>query len=226
MSETVNLTGMVFCRYKVLEKDLERSSKKKSFWRCQCECGVVKSVDAYHLKTGRVKSCGCLNLENHKKHNQYEQKNECVLICIGNQSAIIDKDDYEKVSKIYWKLNACGYPEGWKNSKRIRLHQLIVGNIATEMVIDHINNNKLDARKVNLRVVTKSQNSMNRTPYQKLGTGYPGVNFNKRENKYKSRIMVDGKSIFLGTFVNINDAINARQKAEEKYFGEYAYDRN
>ena len=49
-----------------------------------------------------------------------------------------------------------------------------------------------------------------------------GVNHGKRENKWSARICVDYKTIFLGRYKNIEDAIKVRLKAEKQYYGEFA----
>ena len=53
-----------------------------------------------------------------------------------------------------------------------------------------------------------------------------GVNWEKRRNKCRSRIVVDEKEIYLGIFQNKEDAIKTRLEAEEKYYGEFAPQRH
>ena len=57
-----DLTGQIFGRLTVLNKD-PKSTLQKTKWLCQCECGQQKSVRGSHLKSGKSKSCGCLNKE-------------------------------------------------------------------------------------------------------------------------------------------------------------------
>jgi hypothetical protein len=54
-------------------------------------------------------------------------------------------------------------------------------------------------------------------------SGATGVIWNKRLNKWQSRITVDKKDIYLGSYNNFEDAVKARKEAEEKYFGEFSY---
>ena len=88
-------------------------------------------------------------------------------------------------------------------------------------IVDHVNNNKLDNRKENLRIITRKQNSMNRTSAKNSSSKYIGVCFNKKHNKWQSYITVNKKQIKLGYFENENDAAKARNKATLKYFGEH-----
>ena len=58
-----DLTGQKFNRWTVIELDKERTSSKRSFWICKCDCGAIKSVRSDQLKSNQSKSCGCLNRE-------------------------------------------------------------------------------------------------------------------------------------------------------------------
>lgn len=83
--------------------------------------------------------------------------------------------------------------------------------------IDHINGIRTDNRWVNLRNVNKKENNKNRGFSSHNTSGINGVCFSKRTNKWRSRIKVDGKDIYLGEFHDINDAARARKLAEIKY---------
>lgn len=60
-----DLTGNKYNRLTVLERDF---LKKRTYWKCLCDCGNIVSVEASKLKSGHTKSCGCLNDENRKAH--------------------------------------------------------------------------------------------------------------------------------------------------------------
>lgn len=77
-------------------------------------------------------------------------------------------------------------------------------------IIDHINRVKTDNRISNLRSVTKSQNAMNMNNVK-------GVSFCKRSNKWIANIMVNYKKIYLGSFINKEDALNCYKTNKEKY---------
>jgi len=140
-------------------------------------------------------------------------------ICLYNKEckeiarAKIDKDDLEKVKNYKWCFNNCGYVEN--GQIKSLLHHLIMGKKGG-FEIDHKNTNKTDNRKQNLRFVTRSQNSMNKKNVK-------GYHFNVNDRKYRPYITINYKRIYLGRFANKQDAINARKKAEQKYFGEFAY---
>ena len=108
------------------------------------------------------------------------------------------------------------------------IHRLVatafIPNPEKKPFVDHINNNPLDNRVDNLRWCTQSENMMNRQiSYTRTSSGYKGVSLIKSSNRWSAMIMVDGKQIYLGHFVNIEDAIAARKKAVAELFGSYAH---
>jgi hypothetical protein len=140
---------------------------------------------------------------------------------------IVDEDVYEWASKFKWSDNGNGYAvrNEWFAPKRFRkqyLHRLIAG-ANPEQWVDHINGNKSDNRKENLRVCTSFENSMNRKGNKRLFSKYKGVSFNRKTLKWTAKISIDRKSISLGTFVNETDAAKAYNEAAFKYAGEFAY---
>ncbi len=83
--------------------------------------------------------------------------------------------------------------------------------------IDHINQNKADNRICNLRDVDKQTNQRNTRLSKNNTSGKMGVTWNKRKNKWLTRIKVNYKDVFLGYFIELSDAIIAREEAELKY---------
>ena len=102
----------------------------------------------------------------------------------------------------------------------LRLHRFIM-NAPKGKVVDHINHNKLDNRKCNLRVCTQSQNTMNSSLRSDNSSGYTGVYWYKSRSKWLVRITVNGKCINLGYYDDLEEAVKVRKEAEIKYFGEY-----
>ena len=140
----------------------------------------------------------------------------------GNEKAraLIDIEDVDKVKIYKWSLNGRGYVMCRINGKRISLHRFIM-NCPENMVVDHINHNKLDNRKCNLRICTQSQNTMNKRKQSNNTSEYTGVYWYKARSKWRVYITVNGKRIDLGYYDNLEEAIKVRKQAEKKYFGEY-----
>ena len=88
--------------------------------------------------------------------------------------------------------------------------------------VDHINGNRADNRWCNLRSATRPQNGRNTAIGTSNKSGCKGVSFRKDTSKWHARIVVDGKTILLGNFSLIEDAISARKTAEMKYHGIFA----
>jgi predicted component of type VI protein secretion system len=87
---------------------------------------------------------------------------------------------------------------------------------------DHADRNELNNRKYNLRPATTQENARNHNRQKNNTSGVIGVGWLVQQNKWRAYIYIDKKHIGLGTFDNKNDAIIARLKAEQKYFGEFA----
>ncbi|ECJ3227560.1 HNH endonuclease [Salmonella enterica] len=90
-----------------------------------------------------------------------------------------------------------------------------------ELSIDHINGVHADNRIANLRLATKSENGMNRGPQINNTSGVKGVCWKEDEMLWVSQIGKDGKTIYLGRFDNLFDAVAARRSAEITFHGEY-----
>lgn len=90
-------------------------------------------------------------------------------------------------------------------------------------LVDHRDRNGLNNQKSNLRICTRSQNQQNRAVSKKSKSGYKGVYWNKRKRKFVTTIMFEKKSIFLGYFVDINDAIKTYNAKAKELFGEFAW---
>ena len=82
---------------------------------------------------------------------------------------------------------------------------------------DHINHDRADNRITNLRMATQRENLRNKSMASNNTTGYTGVCFSKKSNKYAASVKVNYKQIHLGFFENIEDAAKAAREAREHY---------
>lgn len=138
--------------------------------------------------------------------------------------ALIDKENFGSIKQYHWSYDKDGYAVTCKNGKRILMHRLIMDIKSRKKDVDHINHDRLDNRKSNLRICSRSQNNMNHRVRRDSSTGVKGVTWNKFKQKWEVRIYVNKKKIYLGCHDDFNYAISLRKNAEKKYFGEYAYD--
>ena len=142
--------------------------------------------------------------------------------------ALVDDGDYKELSKYNWfasghpgQLYACRYNPKNK-SRHIRMHRQIL-NAPENMEVDHINLNRLDNRRSNLRLATRQENSFNRKKFNKKShSKYKGVTFHIRDRCWQACIRVNGKHIYLGSFDKEVDSAMAYNKAAKKYHGKFA----
>lgn len=80
--------------------------------------------------------------------------------------------------------------------------------------VDHINGNPIDNRLVNLRAVTRRENSRNRSLQRNNTSGTVGVFWNGTTNKWQATICIDERKYSLGNYDDIEDAIAARKRGE------------
>lgn len=147
-----------------------------------------------------------------------------------DKHALVDDGDFEYLNKWKWQFDSkTGYAnkklwikDGKGKELKIYLHRLIMKNPSGKR-IDHINRNKLDCRKENLRIATHSQNLMNRNKNSNNTTGYKGVFFDKTRNKWKAEIKHFYKTHYLGRFDTPKEAAFAYNEGARKYHGEFAY---
>ena len=227
MGNFVDLTGQKFGRLTVIRK-AENTSEAHIKWLCECECGNFITTRGTSLRRGITKSCGCLvgdkirewNKSN-KKCNVYDLNGDYGIGYASNTNEpfYFDLEDYDKIKNYYWYSNHDGYMCSSENKKEIIMHRLIMDENNPEMQVDHFNRNKKDNRKENLKSVTPQHNNWNRGMNQNNKSGVTGVRWNKEAQKWVAYIMCK----HLGTFNSFEDAVKARKRAEQKYFGEYSY---
>lgn len=218
---------------KQAEDYVRPDGRREAQWLCKCDCGNEVIVISTSLKRGLTKSCGCFMrervYETHKKENKYDLSGKYGIgYTYKGDEFYFDLDDYTLIKEYCWCIDREGYVSTnlWDDDKKksIRMHRLIINVSDKKDEIDHINNNKKDNRKCNLRIVTRSQNGMNRGVQSNNKTGVTGVTFYEPYDKWNSQIALNGKHINLGYFSDFEDAVKARKEAEERYFGEYSYD--
>lgn len=132
---------------------------------------------------------------------------------------LFDLEDYDYISRYSWCSQNGRYVKTRLKPSNVftTLHKFLM-NTPPGMTIDHINGNGFDNRRKNLRLATKCQNQANR----KAESGYKGVCFAKRLNKWRAAIRSENKVYHLGVFENEIDAAKAYDAAAHHLHGKYA----
>ncbi|MDF9844174.1 MULTISPECIES: AP2 domain-containing protein [unclassified Paenibacillus] len=91
-------------------------------------------------------------------------------------------------------------PRNGGTSKTISLHRWILGLTNPKVEVDHFDNNPLNNTDENLRPCTRAQNLQNRTIQRNNRSGYRGVSFHKRRNKWQANLRINGKYAYLGIY--------------------------
>ena len=139
--------------------------------------------------------------------------------------ATVDKKDYEYLKQWKWHCDANGYAarpviiDGRKS--RVIMHR-VIAKTPEDMCTDHINMDRLDNRRKNLRVVNKSQNGMNRLINKGREIPYKGVCLRKDTGKYRAYGTQNGKKVHLGQYDNPTDAARKYNEFAKVFYGEYA----
>ena len=140
--------------------------------------------------------------------------------------AIVDDDLFEYLNQFKWHIASGRYAATNMKingkSKSIYLHRFIM-NVSKDMQVDHIDNDKLNNLKTNLRICTHSQNMINRPVYNNSKSKFKGVIFYEKLKKYIARIKFKNKEYYLGVYTNPIDAARAYNDAALKYHGEFAH---
>jgi len=136
--------------------------------------------------------------------------------------AQVSDADFEFVSMFKWRLsNQRGYLYA-VNDRLGSLHRFILGVCNPKILVDHKDRNGLNCQRDNIRVATVQQNCFNTKVHKDSKTGYKGVTYNKKTNKYSAVIFYNKTKYNLGTFLTAYQAMCAYNKKAEELHGEFA----
>jgi hypothetical protein len=103
-----------------------------------------------------------------------EHEDYLVLITSRGEQILIDKADYDRVKRSTWNIDNTGYVKATIHRKKRRMHRIIM-DTELHVEIDHINGNKLDNRRANLRACDKHGNAANMKKRDGCSSKYKGV---------------------------------------------------
>ena len=218
------LSGLIGSKFNRLTVVGFEEGDRRSVLICKCDCGNEVLTDYHKIKTGNTGSCGCLSRDivinrNKRPPNIIENiMGVCVMHFDNGSTCIFDKIDYDKVKDIRW-CYAGGKNDyvrsGAKNSFT-QMHAFIMGKPEIGYCVDHINRDKSDNRRCNLRFVTYSENSQNQPKRNNVGGRYKGVL--KRNKSFHSVCKMGGNRVVLGRYKTEEAAAYAWNKYVSQNF--------
>lgn len=205
-------------------------NKSKSF-NCQCVyCGQIKEYSYFSIYNSP--HCNCH--EEQVSSYGYKQIGNDYALYIPYKDifmeVLIDAEAYSKISKYNWRiLFRDDKPKGIVTTidqKLISMGSVVLGvytSVDSDYRIISLNKNPLDNRKSNLALVTTSDQAAYRRISKSNISGHKGVcRRNSVTNPWQAYIKVNSERIHLGCFPTYEEAVAAREQAEQKYF-KYKY---
>lgn len=188
------------------------------------KANIRRGMCPYHYRDWRIENAGSFEtVEQRRKPRHAIIDGDIAKIPLGVDAkdgyAIVDADMAYLADEHKFALATTGYGQS-SHVKHVKIHHLIVGYPKKGYVVDHINRNRLDNRRVNLRTVTASENAQN-AKGQPNASGYKGVAMSR--NRWRAYIKPYGKQLSLGVYATAEEAAKAYDKAAKEYWGEYAY---
>lgn len=177
-------------------------------------CGLT-----FEHKEKKREYCSIACYRKAQKNNLIDIKEDYAEIIIksakyGVQNVLIDKDDISKVKKFQWSIDKVGENKFYistnlynQQPKKLYLHRYIT-NCPPDMCVDHINHNKFDNRKSNLKICSITENNNNLSLSKTNKSGYRHICFDKKSKRFVLSI----KGTFYGRFKTIIEALKKREE--------------
>lgn len=146
------------------------------------------------------------------------------------QFAMVDDSDYDWLMQWKWtyaknRKQEWAYRQGsikfGKRRETIFMHRFII-DAPKQFEVDHEDFNGLNNQRNNLRLATRNQNQQHKRLQSNNTSGFKGVSFYKRIQRFVPEIRVDGRKLKLGHFTTAIEAAKVRDIAALKYHGEFA----
>lgn len=130
--------------------------------------------------------------------------------------AIVNNSDYKELIQYEWHRNYDGYAtrRGPRPLQEMIFMHRVVNKTPEKYETDHINGNRLDNRRLNLRSVTHAENNWNTSKYRNNTSGYKGIYRHNVNGSWSARIKINGRRFSLGYYPNKKMAHFAYRLAE------------
>lgn len=212
MTVLIDLTKERFERLVVIER-AENNKHGHARWKCQCDCGKITIVSSRNLVTGNTKSCGCLSAETRKKVNT--KHGMCRSVEYNTWRGMLERCNNPKniAYQRYGGRNITVCDRWYKFENFFE----DMGFRPKELTIERRDNEE-GYSKTNCYWANKTVQSRNRRISKTNKTGVRGVRWNKVSKRYQVNIGCGYKQLFLGCFTELEQAVEARKQAEQKYW--------
>lgn len=168
----------------------------------------------------------------HQPTGCFDGESICLIPLYDREGSVranvrVDPDDWFALARYRWHLMNNGYAagymttrtyrrEGWRGqrvggrSRQVLMHRFIAGmESGDRRKVDHVNRDRLDNRRANLRVVTDPEHSQNQTPQRGRSSQYRGVSWFPQTQRWRAYAGVNGRFIHLGYFIDEEEAAMA-----------------
>ena len=199
-----DLAGQRFGKLTVI-KPAESSATQQARWLCRCDCGNECVVFASNLKNGHSLSCGC------SRENDLTGRKFGKLTVLSRSDIRTARGDRTTPA---WECRCdCGNTVFLATDTITRAGTRMCESCRAKYATERAREN------AGFLEGTQLSKIKNMTPPSTNTSGARGVYFDKRTNKWRARLKYKGKLMNFGTFDKFEDAVSARKKAEEEYFG-------
>jgi hypothetical protein len=184
---------------------------RDTLWVCKCDCGAVRTVSQSKLRSGHVKSCGCLQKDKARArlltHGKYHEAEYRVWVNMKKRCAD------PRYAKWYGNIIVCAE---WIDS-----YDNFIACVGRKpypnATLDRIDP-KGNYEPENVRWASRNIQSRNTKNHVTNKTGIRGVSWSKEKNKWRAAIYVNGRQKHVGYFDDIREAETARKEAEHKFW--------
>lgn len=131
----------------------------------------------------------------------------------------VSEEDRDLLTESRWFVGKVGYAvRNVKGKRQEYLHRIVAARMGLELsktrCVDHIDRDKLNNRRDNLRSCSRTENQWNNAS--------PGIGWEEARKKWRARLNKNGKQIWFARFDSREDAIAARKQKQKEHYGEFA----